>query len=350
MTKETKHYMALCLQLDCQTINEFSIEESRNSIMQTIEKVSFQLNGSKALIGNDTKLVVLPEYFMTGYPLGESIEEWTEKAAIDIDGEEYNALSSIAEKNNIFLSGNAYEKDLKFPGLYFQTSFIINSSGDLVLRYRRLISLYAPTPHDVWDRYLEVYGYDSIFPVAKTEIGKLSCCASEEILYPEICRAHALRGAEIILHSSSEVASNDLTPKDIAKRARAIENLAYVVSCNSGGINDSPIPVNSVDGMSKIIDYRGKVMASSSIGETMGSNAEIDLSALRRYRNRPGMNNLLSRQRMELFNDTYNSVSIYPANNLLDKKTGKFFIPERKHFSETQKQAIESLSKKDLNS
>ncbi len=53
---------------------------------------------------------------------------------------------------------------------------------------------------------------------------------------------------------------------------------------------------------------------------------------------------------MELFNDTYNSVSIYPANNLLDKKTGKFFIPERKHFSETQKQAIESLSKKDLNS
>ena len=151
-------------------------------MMSTIEKIGFHVNGSKALIGRDTKLVVLPEYFMTGYPLGESIQEWTEKAAIEIDGAEYNALSSIAQENGVFLSGNAYEKDEHFPGLYFQTSFIISPSGEVILRYRRLISLYAPTPHDVWDKYLEVYGEESIFPVVDTEIGKLACCASEEIL------------------------------------------------------------------------------------------------------------------------------------------------------------------------
>jgi len=345
MTKETQHYMALSLQLNCPTINGLSIEDSRNSMMRTIEKTGFHVNGSKALIGNDTKLVVLPEYFMTGYPLGESIQEWTEKAAIEIDGAEYNALSSIAQENNIFLSGNAYEKDEEFPGLYFQTSFIISPSGEVILRYRRLISLYAPTPHDVWDKYLEVYGEESIFPVVDTEIGKLACCASEEILYPEICRAHTLRGAEIILHSSSEVASSDLTPKDVAKRARAIENLVYLVSCNSGGIIDSPIPTNSVDGMSKIIDFRGTVLASSSIGETMATNAEIDLPALRRYRNRPGMSNMLSRQRLELFQNTYNSISIYPPNSLIDKKTGDFFIPERKHFSNIQKVVLDNLQK-----
>lgn len=350
MTQNTTHYMALCLQLNCPTINKLSIDESKISMMKTIEKIGFHINGSKALIGNDTRLVVLPEYFMTGYPLGESIQEWSKKAAINIDGPEYNALSRIAQENNIFLSGNAYERDSKFPGLYFQTSFIISSSGDLILRYRRLISLYAPTPHDVWDRYLEAYGYEAVFPVANTEIGKLACCASEEILYPEICRAHTLRGAEIILHSSSEVASNDSTPKDISKRARAIENITYVISCNSGGIKNSPIPMNSVDGMSKIIDFRGNVIASSCIGETMVSNAEIDLLALRRYRNRPGMSNILSRQRLELFSETYNLKSIYPANTLLDKKTGDFFIPERKHFSETQKKVIDTLAKKNLNS
>ena len=83
MTKETQHYMALSLQLNCPTINGLSIEDSRNSMMKTIEKIGFHVNGSKALIGRDTKLVVLPEYFMTGYPLGESIQEWTEKAAIE---------------------------------------------------------------------------------------------------------------------------------------------------------------------------------------------------------------------------------------------------------------------------
>ena len=163
--------MALSLQLNCPTINGLSAEDSRNSMMRTIEKIGFHVNGSKALIGRDTKLVVLPEYFMTGYPLGESIQEWTEKAAIEIDGAEYNALSSIAQENDVFLSGNAYEKDDEFPGLYFQTSFIISPSGEVILRYRRLISLYAPTPHDVWDKYLEVYGEGSIFPVVDTEIG-----------------------------------------------------------------------------------------------------------------------------------------------------------------------------------
>ena len=77
----------------------------------------------------------------------------------------------------------------------------------------------------------------------------------------------------------------------------------------------------------------------------MATNAEIDLPALRRYRNRPGMSNMLSRQRLELFQNTYNSISIYPPNSLIDKKTGEFFIPERKHFSNTQKDVLNNLKK-----
>ena len=77
----------------------------------------------------------------------------------------------------------------------------------------------------------------------------------------------------------------------------------------------------------------------------MASNAEIDLPALRRYRNRPGMSNMLSRQRLELFQSTYNSISIYPPNSLIDKKTGDFFIPERTHFSNTQKNVLDNLQK-----
>ena len=55
---------------------------------------------------------------------------------------------------------------LTFPDLYFQTSFIINDMGEVILRYRRLISMFAPTPHDVLSQYIEVYGADALFPVA----------------------------------------------------------------------------------------------------------------------------------------------------------------------------------------
>ena len=97
--------------------------------------------------------------------------------------------------------------------------------------------MFAPTPHDVWDQYLDIYGLEAVFPVAETEIGRLACIASEEILYPEIARCLMMRGAEVFLHSSSEAGSVQLTHKDIAKRARAIENMSYVVSANSAGIS-----------------------------------------------------------------------------------------------------------------
>ncbi|MEM7501697.1 MAG: nitrilase-related carbon-nitrogen hydrolase [Pseudomonadota bacterium] len=347
MSSNTPHYVALALQLTCPTVNTLSDAETREAMLAYIARMGRHLAGSKALIGSDVKLVVLPEYFMTGYPLGETIPGWAKKAAIAPNGPEYEALSRVAQQSGVFLSGNAYETDANFPEIYFQTCFIIDPAGDVVLRYRRLISMFAPTPHDVWDRYLDLYGVEAVFPVADTSIGKLACCASEEILYPEICRAHAVRGAEVILHSTSEVASTSLTPKDIAKRARAIENIVYVVSCNTGGIADSPIPMNSVDSMSKIVDFHGHVLASATIGESMVANAELDLAALRRYRRRPGMPNVLARQRLELFADTYSGRSIYPGNTLLDSN-GEHVVPERAHFVETQRQTIESLIEQEL--
>ena len=119
------------------------------------------------------------------------------------------------------------------------------------------MSLFAPSQNDVWDRYISHYGIDAVFPVADTELGRISAIASEEILYPDIARAMALRSAEIFLHSSSEIASPITTPKNIAKQARAIENLAYLVSANSAGIQDIAIPAASTDGSSKVVDFHG---------------------------------------------------------------------------------------------
>ena len=77
-----------------------------------------------------------------------------------MDGPEYEKLGEVAQKHKIFLSGNAYELDPNFPQLYFQTCFIIDPSGDVILRYRRLVSMFAPTPHDVLDKYLDIYGQE----------------------------------------------------------------------------------------------------------------------------------------------------------------------------------------------
>ncbi|XQW86502.1 nitrilase-related carbon-nitrogen hydrolase [Thalassotalea piscium] len=343
-------YNVLALQVTCRSVNNLDVSTSRQNILNNIAHVAKQIKSSLSFIktysGDAVRLVVLPEYFLTGFPMGESIPEWKAKAVLEIDGEEYNRLAKIAQDNNIYLSGNAYEADPHFPDLYFQTCFIISPAGNVVLRYRRLISMFAPTPHDVWQPYLDIYGYEGVFPVAKTELGNLAAIASEEILYPEIARCLAMQGAEVFLHNTSEIASPNLTPKDIAKRARAIENMAYVVSANSAGVANINLPSSSSDGMSKIVDYKGRVITEAAIGESMATFADLNISSLRALRLKPGMTNLLSRQRNELFAPTYQKV-VYPANNMLEQVKANQPI-NRQHFIDTQLNVINELIDQDI--
>jgi predicted amidohydrolase len=202
--------------------------------------------------------------------------------------------------------------------------------------------LFAPSPYDVFDRYREVYGEASLFPVVATELGRLAAIASEEILYPEIARALALRGAEIFVHSSSEVASALMTPKNVAKQARALENLAYVVSANTAGIDGIGIPRASTDGNSQIVDFRGLVLAQAQVGESIAACAELDLAALRRYRRRPGMGNTLSRLPLELWRQALGTAQIQAANTLIGADGG-LVQPTPGFYGERQRQAIERL-------
>jgi predicted amidohydrolase len=189
----------------------------------------------------------------------------------------------------------------------------------------------------VLDTYLNTYGSDALFPVARTEIGALAAVASEEILYPELSRTLALRGAEVLLHSTSEVSSPEMTPKAVARRARAIENLAYVVSANSGGLIGIPIAADSTNGGSEIIDFTGRRLAAAGQGESIVATAEIDLGALRRERHRPGMGNLLSRVKAHLWADEYARHDVDRPNMLA------VAAPERSAFTRRQAEALQRL-------
>jgi len=337
-------YGAAALQMTVHAVNRCPDRESARVRMNaTIAFVAEKVRGTKHWMGPSLKLVVLPEYFLTCYPQGEPVAAWADKAALDVDGPEYDALGKIAQDNQLFLAGNAYETDKHFPGYYFQTCFIIDPSGKVVLRYRRLNSMYAPTPHDVWDKYLDIYGLEGVFPVARTEIGNLGAIASEEILYPEIARCFAMRGAEVFVHPTSESGTPQQTFKDIAKLARAIENMAYVISANTAGLHDIDLPQDVGNGGSRIIDYRGQVLKMAGSGETIYAADQIDLNALRRARRMPGMNNFITRQRFEAFASSYATHNIQAANSLLNPD-GSLKTPERAHFAAAQAQTIARLT------
>ncbi len=239
---ETTAYRALALQIRCRAVNRLSNDEARASMAATIARLDAQIGAAKGFIGSDVRLVVLPEYFLTGFPNGRSAAGMARKsgdrarrrrrngAGVDraktrrrngagVDRAKTRRLSRRQRLRNRSCLSRAL-----FPVLFDLVAVgragAALSPSDLDVR---------TVAWDVWDAFLDRYGIDAVFPVAATEIGKLAAIASEEILYPEITRAHAVKGAEVLLHSTSEAGSPDLTPKDIAKRARALR--IFAMSC-----------------------------------------------------------------------------------------------------------------------
>ncbi|MFN7174342.1 MAG: nitrilase-related carbon-nitrogen hydrolase [Thermaurantiacus tibetensis] len=314
-------YLAVAMQLTARSVEAApDAAAARAGILAHIRELETELAGTRDFLekfsGTPMKLAVLPEYLFTGFPTGR-VPDFQARGVFAPDGPEYAALGEMAKRLDLFIAANAYESDPHFPGLHFQASVFLAPSGEVVLRYRRLNSMYTPSPHDVWSEYTRHYGPEAIFPVADTAIGRIAAIASEEILYPEIARAHALRGAEIFVHSSSESGSLVPTAKQIARRARALENLAWVVSANTAGITGAGITGASADGNSAVIDWRGTVLAESLSGANCNAFAEVDIEAARRARRKPGMANYLARQRLEPFRDTYAGV-VQPADSLLE--------------------------------
>ncbi|MBT6962008.1 MAG: hypothetical protein HOA00_12760, partial [Rhodospirillaceae bacterium] len=94
--------------------------------------------------GGMKNLVVFPEFNLQGFPLGESSAEWIEKACFQIPGcAPVERLQKIAQKFGIYLGANAYEAPPEWPGRYFNCSFLIDPSGDIVLKYRRISTAQA---------------------------------------------------------------------------------------------------------------------------------------------------------------------------------------------------------------
>lgn len=67
-------YSALALQVQCRSVNSLDIAAARQQIFNNIEHVAKQVKSSlgfiKTFSGEAVRLVVLPEYFLTGFPMG----------------------------------------------------------------------------------------------------------------------------------------------------------------------------------------------------------------------------------------------------------------------------------------
>ena len=132
-------YYALALQVTCRAVNALEAAAARARMGETLDRLERQIAASKAFIGSDVKLVVLPEYFLTGFPMGEPIPAWAEKAALALDGPEIERLAETCSKLDIYLSGSCcwQIKRTSTPRTLWESHLFTRPRGRVTRRWPR---------------------------------------------------------------------------------------------------------------------------------------------------------------------------------------------------------------------
>jgi 5-aminopentanamidase len=170
------------------------------------------------------KVVLLPEMFLTGYPIGKPMADLAEP----LEGESLQSIKDAASEMNIAVVGSYPEWD-KEDNCSYNTAFFIGDDGKVLGKYRK-IHLFDREDHYVGaGRNICVVDYHGF------NYGLLICFDLE---FPEPARALAMAGAQILLVVSANMDPYSMFHRIFAQ-ARAIENHLYVAYCNRTGSNNT---------------------------------------------------------------------------------------------------------------
>lgn len=229
---------------------------------------------SREAVGEGAELVVLPEMFNL---FGSS--DVLEADAEALDGPTCTWASDFARSHGTWLVAGSFTERVEGGTKHRNTSCLYDPSGEQVAIYRKVHLFDNDVPGAAYHESATVEPGDEITVarVAGRTLGMLVCY---DIRFPEIFRAEALEGAELI---SLPMAFMERTGRDHMEplmRARAIENEIFLIVADQFGK-----PLDNVEfyGHSAIIDPWGRVLARA--GEGAGViTAELDFAEQARIR------------------------------------------------------------------
>ena len=183
-------------------------------------------------------ICVLPELFRSPY-FCQEMEPRHFDLAEPVPGPTTDRLAALAGELGVVIVASLFERAM--PGLYYNTTAVLDADGTLAGTYRK-----AHIPDD--PLYCEKFYFapgDSDFPVFQTRFAKLGVLICWDQWYPEAARICALKGAELLVYPTaigrieSEPADEQERQLDAwrtVQRGHAIANGLYVAAVNRVGV------------------------------------------------------------------------------------------------------------------
>ena len=224
---------------------------------------------SKASSKNAT-LCAFPEFMMLYTKSSQTAKELTSLSET-INGNFILTIAKAAKENHIQVIGSFYERSKKNNRVY-DTSFVINHLGKVISTYRK-IHLYDALGFKESDKMIP--GSKIAKPVS-TSLGKIGMMICYDLRFPEMSRALALAGSEVLIAPSAWVKGPMKEEHWITiNKTRAIENGCYVIAPDQVG--------NIYCGRSLVVDPYGKVLLDMKKKQGI-SFVDIDLKKVKETR------------------------------------------------------------------
>jgi nitrilase len=227
--------------------------------MASSPTISFNLQEAERLIAEavaaGAKLVALPENFAL---MGDHETDKLKAKETDGSGPIQNFLATVAKKYAVWVVGGTIPMATDDPNKVRTACLIYNDQGERAGRYDKvhLFDVNVPGTHEVYRES------DSIEPgtepqVFDTPFGRLGVAVCYDLRFPEFFRKMSVKGVDILVVPSAFTAETGAAHWEVLLRARAVENLCYVIAPNQGGLH---VNGRKTFGHSMIIDPWGIVL------------------------------------------------------------------------------------------
>ena len=197
------------------------------------------------------KLVVLPEYFCI---MGMKD---TDKLSIQEqpgEGQIQKFLSDTAKRLGIWLVGGSVPLASSEPNKVYNSCLVYADNGEQVARYDKIHLFGLQLGHEQYAEEKTIKAGNKVVTV-DSPFGRIGLSICYDLRFPELFRM--MNNVDIILAPAAFTAITGRAHWEVLVRARAVENMAYVIAPGQGGYHVSGRETN---GDSMIVDPWGVVM------------------------------------------------------------------------------------------
>lgn len=230
-------------------------------------------------VDEGAKFIVLPEMFaMMGL---DQLDRLKYQEELD-QGPIQDFLQQQAAKHKIWLVGGTLPLATPNKNKVKASCLVFNEEGKRVARYDK-IHLFDVSLNGKKELYSESTTTEpgKNIVVIQTPFGKLGLAVCYDLRFPEMFRLMHEQGVELIALPAAFTYTTGAAHWEILVRARAIENLVYIIAAGQTGIHPNH---RKTFGHSMIVNPWGEIKASLAQGNGVVI-AEIHLDYLHQVRN-----------------------------------------------------------------